>query len=679
MIFCAMFAGVLIFYAECDILMTQKSESKVAERTFSDMSDKHSRNATSILSRITSSQDVKQIPEGNLPQLCAEIRDQLIAIVTKNGGHLASNLGVVELTVAIHRVFDSRQDHVIFDVGHQSYVHKMLTGRLAQMDTLRCPGGLSGFPKRSESPDDAFGTGHASTSLSAGLGFAQADYLSGVDHHTVVVLGDGAFTGGMIHEALNNVHSELPLILIINENEMSISKNIGHFAQELAQLRLRPGYLRTKNAVEAVLSHLPLIGKPTKQMMSAIKRALKESLYGSNYFENMGLTYLGPADGNNLKEVELLLRRAKNSKKACVIHLKTVKGQGYAPAMKAPARFHAVPARDTAADMPKNAPTFSDVFGQTLTEWANSDRRLCAITAAMQQGTGLLPFGQAHPDRLFDVGIAEEHAVTFAAGLCANGYRPVVAIYSTFLQRSYDNILHDVVLQSLPVLFCIDRAGLNAADGPTHHGIFDVAFLLQAPSIQIYAPMGTDRLRQLLHELAENGYRTPVAIRYPSGTDHPTLVRHFSHPTHVMPAEGIYTDFPPQTPPRTLILTYGRICAEAINAKERCATPNDVGIIYAERLQPYDDLVDYLVRILKEKKPPRRLIFVEEGILHGGFAMNVQFSLRERLPRHHTPIMRTLAIRDGALSPTGHESIYQAAGIDAAHILAAIDGDNGTI
>jgi len=630
---------------------------------------------TSFLSEIHGSEDVKKLSDEQLPALCDEIRAKLITHVTKNGGHLASNLGVVELTVAIHRVFDSLKDHIIFDVGHQSYVHKMLTDRADRFDTLRQPGGLSGFPKRDESPHDAFGTGHASTSLSAGLGFAYADQQKGNDNYTVVVLGDGAFTGGMIHEALNNCNKRLKLILIINENEMSISKNIGHFAQALAQLRTRPGYLRTKTVVDRILEHIPLVGKPTKRMISTVKSAMKESLYGSNYFENMGLRYLGPADGNQIADVETLLRRAKECKRSCVIHLKTVKGKGYEPAMLSPARYHSLPPAENSLHSPKPSLTFSQAFGQTLTELAANDPTLCAITAAMKQGTGLSGFAAEYPSRLYDVGIAEAHAVTFAAGLSAGGYRPVVAIYSTFLQRSYDNILHDVALQNLPVTFCIDRAGLNAADGPTHHGIFDVSFLMQTPTMQLYEPINTQRLRELMTAILSEPATSPVAIRYPSGVDHPLLNAHFSPEKRFPFAEGSYSDFDPAQPPSTLILTYGRICSQAILAKERYEHPSQVGIVCVEQLQPHTALLEQLTTLLKRPDAPEKLILLEEGIWRGGFAMNVLSELQECVPPAQMPRIHTLAIRDHFCAQTKDGSIYAAAGLDAQHIMNLLHGD----
>ena len=449
------------------------------------------------LNRINSPDDLKAIPAEELPVLAEEIRRFLVDRVLENGGHLASNLGVVELSLAIHRVFSTPQDHIIFDVGHQAYVHKLITGRRERFETLRQAGGLSGFPKRTESEHDAFGTGHSSTSLSAALGFAEADKLKGSDAYTVCILGDGAYTGGMIHEALNNCRKKLNLIIILNENEMSISKNIGRFAKTLSRLRSSKGYFRTKNATGSIMRKIPLIGKPLFLGLRRIKMGLKAALYGSNYFENLGLYYLGPVNGNDEEAVERLLREAKESRQCCVIHLKTQKGKGYAPAVASPDQYHGV--------APANAPShtgtsFSAEMGAHLTELATKNEKICAITAAMPSGTGLLPFKAQHPTRFFDVGIAEEHAVTFAAGLAANGYRPVVAVYSTFLQRSYDNIIHDVALQNLPVVFCIDRAGLNASDGATHHGIFDVAFLSEIPNLKLTVPHDREIIEAILEK-----------------------------------------------------------------------------------------------------------------------------------------------------------------------------------
>ncbi len=602
-----------------------------------------------LLCNINSPSDVKEIKEKDIPQLCGEIREELIKTVTENGGHLSSNLGVVELSVAIHRVFDSPKDHIIFDVGHQSYVHKLLTGRKDSFSTLRQGGGLSGFPKRTESVHDAFGTGHSSTSLSAGLGFAEADKLKGSDAYTVVVLGDGAFTGGMIHEALNNCKRSLRLILVINENEMSISKNTGLFARNLSRLRARPGYYKTKGAVEKFFEHIPLIGNPIIKLLRFIKKKFKALFYSGNYFEQLGFSYFGPVNGNNEEAVEDYLRAAKARGKCCVVHLKTVKGKGYEPAEKNPDSYHGL--------APKNAKqpekTFSSVFGNKLTEIAENNDKVCAITAAMMQGTGLTPFKEKHPKRFYDVGIAEEHAVTFAAGLSANKYLPVVAVYSTFLQRSYDNIIHDVALQNLPVLLCIDRAGLNAKDGATHHGIFDVSFLLQIPGMDIWEPLSFDSFGKIMDGYFTSDIKRPTAIRYPSGGECEAIISHLNKVTKI--ADGVYADFTVDNIPDNVIITYGRLSAEAIKAREE--SDAKAGLILTEHLSDLDKLAGIILPYVNGKN----IIFAEEGVYNGSFAVNLSQSLREKC---FDGKISVLAIKDSFVIQTTEENIYKTARID---------------
>ena len=599
-----------------------------------------------LLKNINSPEDLKRLPSAEMPALAGEIREFLIENVNKTGGHLASNLGVVELSIALHRVFDAPKDHLIFDVGHQSYVHKILTGRRDDFSELRQAGGLSGFTRREESEYDCFGAGHSSTSVSAALGFAEADKLNGSDAYTVVVLGDGAFTGGMIHEALNNCKKSLRLILIINENEMSISKNTGLFARNLSRLRSRPGYYKTKGAVEKLFEHIPLIGKPIIATLSFIKRKFKKLFYASNYFEQLGFSYFGPTKGNDVENVEDYLRAAKARGKACVVHLKTVKGKGYEPAEKTPDKYHGL--------SPKNATvceknTFSQTFGNKITEIADKNNKACAITAAMMQGTGLTPFKAKYPKRFFDVGIAEEHAVTFAAGLSANGYYPCVAIYSTFLQRAYDNIIHDVALQNLPVLFCIDRAGLNAQDGATHHGIFDVSFLLSIPNMEIWEPMSLASLENLMDNWYAREEKSPMAIRYPSGTENEMIVSHFESDKTWKIAEGVYADFKNDAIPSNVIITYGRLCAEAIEASKNA----DAGIIMLEKLSSLKELGAILTPILKDKN----VIIAEEGIYSGSVSMNLKSYLDGNVT--------ALAIYNDFVVQTKAEHIYKTAGIDS--------------
>lgn len=617
-----------------------------------------------ILCRINSPEDLKQIKAEEIEQLSQEIRSFLIQRITENGGHLASNLGVVELTLAVHRVFSSPHDHIVFDVGHQSYVHKLITGRRDQFDTLRRGGGLSGFPKRGESPHDCFGTGHSSTSLSAALGFAEADRLNGSDAYTVCILGDGAYTGGMIHEALNNSHKNLRLIIVLNENEMSISKNIGRFAKTLSRLRSTKGYFRTKNVTASFLHHIPLIGKPIFSLLLRFKVAAKAALYGSNYFEKLGLHYFGPVDGNNEAEVEKLLSVAKKTGQSCVVHLKTKKGKGYAPAEATPDRFHGMAPAQKQGEPQRN---FSEEMGETLVELANKDPKICAITAAMTSGTGLSHFRSAHPTRFFDVGIAEEHAVTFAAGLAANGYRPVVAIYSTFLQRAYDNIIHDVSLQNLPVIFCVDRAGLNASDGATHHGIFDVAFLSQVPNLTLFTPITYTALHNAMRAALRQ--KSPCAIRYPNGLEDHEVVKAFYSRTDIRRI-GVRADYTSATHPQAIIIAHGRIVTEALKAKKKLKEKKiEVGILLLEQLKPYSKVADEVASYLP--KSPCKIIYLEEEIRAGGMGMMLSHVLSDyEIMKNKEE--RFLALDDDFVVQTKDEPIWKSAGIDCDAIIRSI-------
>lgn len=624
--------------------------------------EKMKRQKTSYLSHIHSPADLKQIPDEQIPSLADEIRADLVDTISQTGGHLASNLGVVELSIAIHRVFSAPYDHIIFDVGHQSYVHKMLTGRYDRMDTIRQPGGLCGFTKRSESEYDCFGSGHSSTSLSAALGFAISDRLHGSDAYTVVVIGDGAYTGGMIHEALNNCRKDLNLIIVMNENEMSISKNIGRFATNLSRIRTRSGYFKTKKATGAFLKKLPLIGKPLFRLLLGLKKAMKNALYGSNYFESMGLTYLGPIDGNDYAEVEHLLREAKKMNESVVVHLKTKKGKGYAPAEQAPDQYHGM----SPDGMRKSdVPTFSQAMGEFLTQKAAEDSRICAITAAMCDGTGLNRFREMYADRFFDVGIAEGHALTFAAGLAANGMLPIVPVYSTFLQRAYDSVIHDIALQNLPVVLCVDRAGLNAGDGATHHGLFDVAFLSHIPGIRIYTPITNGALRVAMADALASG--RPCAIRYPNGVEAAEICNTF-YKDGVYGKPGVrYAQFGDATPALTIV-THGRIVLEALQAARLLSAEGiSVGIILLEYIKPYSEIAKAAE---KHVSSTAKMIFLEEEIRAGGMGMN----LSDEWIRHgclRADSFAILATNDSFVDERAPgESIYEAAGVSARHVIA---------
>lgn len=473
-----------------------------------------------LLEQIHSPGDLKKYNIKQLKNISQEVREFLLHSLSQTGGHLGSNLGVVELTLALHYCFNSPKDKLIWDVGHQSYVHKIITGRKDLFPTLRQINGLSGFPKTTESMHDIFNTGHSSTSISAGLGLAKARDLAGDDFSVISIIGDGSLTGGMAFEALNDAgRSNTNLIVILNDNQMSISQNVGGLSQYLSELRTEPIYLEVKDDVEQILKKIPRIGPSLIQTMGKAKESIKYFFIPGILFEELGFTYLGPIDGHDLESLITVFQKAKKMKGPILIHTKTIKGKGYTPAEKKPCSYHGVGPFQLATGKPVQSvaqETYSQVLGETLVRLAHKNQKLVAITAAMPEGTGLDFFAKAYPKRFFDVGIAEQHAVTFAAGLAAGGYKPVVAIYSSFLQRSYDQIIHDVCLQNLPVIFAIDRAGIVGADGETHQGIFDLSYLSHIPNLTIMAPKNKEELIQML-EFATD-FNGPIAIRYPRGS-----------------------------------------------------------------------------------------------------------------------------------------------------------------
>lgn len=473
-----------------------------------------------VLDKVNSPEDVKALSDEELDMLCSDIREFLIDNVSKTGGHLASNLGVVELTVALHRVFDFSEDKLVLDVGHQSYVHKILTGRKDAFSTLRQEGGLSGFPKRAESKYDAFNTGHSSTSISAALGMARARDLDNSDRHIVALFGDGALTGGMMYEAMNDAGTiKTPLILIINDNNMSISQNAGAISKHLRNLRISPFYFKSKRRVEVFLEKLPIGGKTIYNLLKKIKRAVRRKIIPTTMFEELGFIYMGPIEGHDLTSLIACLEYAKTENKPIIMHVMTVKGKGYTPAEENPEKFHGIGAFDK--NTGKTAPhieTYSDRFGDALCSLARDNDKIVAITGAMALGTGLDKFAVEFKKRFFDVGIAEQHGVTLAAGLAVSGYIPVIPLYSSFLQRAYDQTLHDVCLQNLHVVFPIDRAGIVGADGETHQGIYDISYLLHMPNMSILSPCSFEELEQML-DYAVNEHEGPIAVRYPRGSE----------------------------------------------------------------------------------------------------------------------------------------------------------------
>ncbi len=608
-----------------------------------------------LLESINSPEDVKKLDESQIAPLCNQIRSFLVDNVERTGGHLASNLGATELSVAIHRVFDSPKDHIIFDVGHQSYVHKLLTGRRDDFATLRTPGGLSGFTKMSESEHDAFGAGHSSTSVSAALGYAVADRLKGSDAYTVAVLGDGAYTGGMVHEALNNCDPKLKLIIILNENGMSISVNKGTFASYLSRVRISKGYRKWKKSARSVFDHIPLIGKPTHKVLTFIKNKFKNMFFSSNYFEDLGLYYLGPIDGNDYSKVEKALKQAKALGECVIVHLKTVKGKGYAPAEASPDDFHSVYTKSAEPE------SFHSVMSDKLIALAKDDESIVATTAAMGIGTGLDKFGKAYPDRYFDVGIAEEHALTFSAGLAADGLKPYAAIYSTFLQRGYDNILHDIALQNLPVKLMIDRAGLASGDGATHHGIFDVAFLSHIPGMSIISPATYSALEEAV-EFA-NMIDEPIAVRYPNSCQSDEIVRAFYRSPSATPF-GARANFAPEDAPEYVYITYGALATRVLKAAEivRSVTGRKVGVVLLEVLKPYDYSARSLMPYISGA---RRIVFAEEGIKNGGAAMLTRAALEDFGFDFGTCEYLINAIDDNFASPPDPCDLYDYVGLSA--------------
>lgn len=555
-----------------------------------------------ILSEITSPEYVKKLNSDDVNLLCEEIRSEIIDVVSKNGGHLASSLGAVELTVALHRVFSSPKDSIIFDVGHQSYAHKLLTGRFGKFNTLRQEGGISGFMRPDESIHDPFVTGHSSNSISAAYGIYRAKSLLG-GGTAVAVIGDGAMTGGMAYEALNNSGGiKGNFIVVLNDNKMSISKNVGAMPRAFTRMRNKKGYHKMKFAVSHFLLKLPLIGKPIHNFIFSTKEAFKRLVYKNNIFTSLGFNYLGPVNGHDVEVMERLFNIAKSYNKPTLVHVVTTKGKGYAYAESKPKDYHGVSSFDIdKGKMLSNATTYSDIAGETLCELAESNKKVCAITAAMTEGTGLKKFASKYKSRFFDVGIAEQHAVTFAAGLATGDMIPYFAVYSTFLQRGYDQVLHDAGIANVPIKLLVDRAGIVGDDGESHQGVFDVAYLSTIPNVNIYSPCYYRELRNLIYDTVDK--KEISVIRYPRGIEN----NNFSGDIN-----GDYTFVSKNS--SKAIVTYGRIFSNAVEAQEKLC---DVDVIKLNKIYPISDEVVNLLLKYNE------IYFFEEGILSGGIAEHV--------------------------------------------------------
>lgn len=614
-----------------------------------------------ILEKIKKPNDIHKIALEDFPQLAEEIRGFLIESVSRTGGHLASNLGVVELTLALHNVLDLPKDKIIWDVGHQAYTHKILTGRKDGFEKLRTEGGMSGFPKRKESDCDSFDTGHSSNSISAGLGYVRARDLLGQKHHVVSVIGDGALTGGMAYEALNNA-AELKtnFIIVLNDNNMSISPNVGGMSSYLSALRTAEVYTGFKMSVTKNLKKIPKVGTAVVDTMRRTKSSIKQLIIPGMLFENMGLTYLGPVDGHNMSQMMKLFNEAKRVEGAVVVHVLTEKGRGYAPASRHPERFHGTGPFDieTGKELAeKKSLSYTDVFAKAMVKLGKEEKRLVAITAAMPEGTGLKRFGKAYPERCYDVGIAEEHAVTFAAGLALGGMIPVVAVYSSFLQRSVDQILHDVCMQNLHVIFALDRAGLVGADGETHHGCFDLSYLSMMPNMTVLAPKN----RWELEEMLEFAVRCsgPCAIRYPKGDAYQGLAEHKA-PIVLGKSEII------ERGREIAVFSVGSMAGACM---EVCSTLKQAGyeptFVNVRFVKPLDTaLLDELAR------DHRLFVTVEENVKNGGFGEHVASYLEACHPEVHA---LPIAIWDRFIEHGTVSGLKAKIGLTAPDIVRAIE------
>ena len=576
---------------------------------------------TKLLDTINSPADVKALTEEQLVQLAGEIRQLIIEVTSKNGGHLAPNLGVVELSLALHKVFSTPKDKIVYDVGHQAYIHKIVTGRRDMFHTLRQYGGLSGFPKRSESEHDAFGVGHSSTSISAALGMAVARDVKGEDYDVVAVIGDGSMTGGMAFEALNNAGDlRKRMIVVLNDNEMSISKNVGAMSEYLYQLRTGETYNRIKHDLEGWLGNVDFGGDVLK-VLRRIKGSVKNLMLPTCIFEELGFTYLGPIDGHDIHSLIEVLEAAKNLDEPVLIHVITKKGKGYAPAEESPNKFHGTGPFEVATGKKianPNAPiTYTEVFGNTVIELAKEDENIVAITAAMPDGTGLTPFSKEFPKRFFDVGIAEQHAVTAAAGMAAAGLNPVVAIYSTFMQRAYDSVMHDICMQNLHVSLCLDRAGLVGDDGFTHHGVFDYAYLRSIPNMTVMAPKDEDELRHMLKTAV--GMNGPVAVRYPRGSGVGVALSDSLNTLPIGKAEVL------REGSDVSLWAIGTMVESAMKLAEKLAEQGiNAGVVNMRFAKPIDKEL-----LLAHAEKYKNIVTLEEGCLRGGVGSAVLEALNE--------------------------------------------------
>ena len=613
-----------------------------------------------LLDKINSPADVKKLSDEQLKQLAAEIRQLLIEVISHTGGHLAPNLGVVELTLALHKVFTTPQDKLVFDVGHQAYIHKIITGRREQFPTLRQYGGLSGFPKRCESEHDAFGTGHSSTSISAALGMAAARDLQGEDYNVVAIIGDGSMTGGMAFEALNNAGTlHKKMVVVLNDNEMSISKNVGAMSDYLYHLRTGETYNKIKNDIEGWLKNMEF-GTDVLKAIRRLKGSVKYLMVPTSIFEELGFTYLGPVDGHDIHGLIEVLQAAKKIDGPVMVHVLTKKGKGYKPAEESPNKFHGTGPFEIATGKKITNPaapiSYTEVFGKTITELADSDKKVVGLTAAMPDGTGLNIFAQAHPDRFFDVGIAEQHAVTAAAGMAAAGMKPVTAIYSTFMQRAYDSILHDICMQKLHVTMCLDRAGLVGDDGYTHHGVFDYAYLRSIPNMTIMAPKDENELRHMLKTaLSFNG---PISVRYPRGSGVGVDITEPMQELPIGKAEVL------REGKELCFWAIGSMVQSAVQAADKLKEQGiDAGVVNMRFAKPLDKEL-----LIEHAKRYGKIVTLEEGVLAGGVGSEVLEILDDAGLLQQCVVLR-LGIPDEFVTHGDKKLLFRDLGLDTDAIV----------
>ena len=612
-----------------------------------------------ILPNINCHDDLLRLTDENRVQLCAEIREFLISSVSQTGGHLAGNLGVVELMVALETVYDTRKDRLVFDVGHQSYVHKLLTGRREAFSTLRQFGGISGFPRPSESDTDSFVAGHASSAVSIALGMARARTLQHEDYQVVALMGDGAATGGMAYEGLNDAaDSKEPIVVVLNDNEMSIGRNVGGVSHHFSKLRANEKYLGVKRWYRSTLYKLPG-GKQVYLFSSRAKKRLKQVLLQTTIFENMGFKYYGPVDGHDVKDLISVLRAARDIQEPTLVHVVTKKGKGYLPAEEDPARFHGIGKFDpvTGKKLAAKVRTFSDSFGDTMISLARDNPKLCAITAAMPGGTGLLGFMREYPQRLFDVGIAEEHAVSMAGGLAKQGMTPVVALYSTFLQRAYDQLMQDVGILHMHVVLAVDRAGLVGDDGPTHHGVFDVGFLRQIPGMRILAPASLEEQTQML-TWAIQEYDGPVAVRYPRGTEGAYTGSAW---------DGKATAVSHRRGRDITLITYGTLINPVLDAAERLEKQG-IQCSVLRLLELADFSVEEILEMMPEKK---NVVVIEETAANSGVKLPLAWELQQQCPDCR---VSGIDLGKGFVPHGSQARLYEYCGLDADSIARFVSG-----